>query len=116
MFGSVGRDDVIETRGAEVEGGVGIVGEGASQLRGVDHCVVVDECVYEVGNDSVADGKDCFLLLLVVLFGLRRCLCLWLLYVEGGVLKGDFTRRGRVRFLYVCVVRVRFWHGFVVRL
>ena len=109
MFGSVGRDDVIETRGAEVEGGVGIVGEGASQLGGVDHCVVVDECVYEVGNDSVADGKDCFLLLLVLLFGLRRCMCLWLLYVEGGVLKGDFTRRGRVGFLYVCVVRVRFW-------
>ena len=31
---------------------------------------------------------------------------------EMVVLKGDFARRGRVCFLYFCVVRVRFWHDF----
>ena len=60
MFGSVGRDDVVETRGTKVKRCVGVVGKGASQLCCVDHCVVIDECVYEVRDDCVSDREDCF--------------------------------------------------------
>ena len=60
MFGGVGGDDVIETRSAKVERRVCVVCESASQLGGVDHCVVVDERVDEVGDDCVSDGEDCF--------------------------------------------------------
>ena len=40
--------------------------KGASQLGGVDHCVVVDECVDEIGDDCVSDGEYCFGLLVLV--------------------------------------------------